>query len=714
MQLEFDAMDGSGPTHYNRKRIYALGSTLELNYNNTTTSGPTQTWALDTVRIYVPGPDGIIGAREFRPALAIPEKALVYHYDHLGSITVITDYGATAIANDYNATGGKPGKFSEDAWGQRRDPVSWNGAANSAVTDDGHADSLTPRGYTGHEMLDDLGLVHMNGRIYDPLLGRFLSADLMVQYPNNLQSYNRYSYVRNNPLTSLDSSGFWENTYATMTDAATSQFSKGNTFRALCIVVGQQAFQMASLGTFSKNSAVAGQVGTGQISVANGATQMAANTGVAATALTAAVVTGGASAALVGGSGLAAGAVGGAVAGFSQAAVQTGGDSAIAAVTGAPVPTMGQNAQQIAAGTVYGAVGGALIGGAAALDNRIASAAPQTGPAPEVNPSTSPTAEASETPSCFTAGTLITTADGFSPIETVRVGDRVLTGDDSNTTEVDQSTWRLVKFSLKGEGDDVFEIQRLYPANWIEKNGIKLGSRFPFAAPEMGIGGDAEVVDVKPCPAIVSAKGRVVLMTVTHFNPAVLQLTLAGMNKPLEPTAMHRLFSADRNDWVQAQELRVGDHLKTADGMVEVLAIAHKPGIHRVYNMEVETEHRYLVSKLQVVSHNSCAADSNVVSESSRRRALDAAQDHAQVPRESKGGEKIGWDDLNNKGENTARIRSEGGADRGRRDPQTGARFEDHPDGHPHLPGPAHHDSPHVHAVDANGKEIIVTYPSGT
>jgi RHS repeat-associated protein len=61
-------------------------------------------------------------------------------------------------------------------------------------------------------MLDDLGLVHMNGRIDDPLLGRFLSADVVVQFPGGLQSYNRYSYVRNNPLSVTDTSGFQEPT----------------------------------------------------------------------------------------------------------------------------------------------------------------------------------------------------------------------------------------------------------------------------------------------------------------------------------------------------------------------------------------------------------------------------------------------------------------------------------------------------------------------
>jgi RHS repeat-associated protein len=76
------------------------------------------------------------------------------------------------------------------------------------ASDDGGSDSLTPRGFTGHEMLDDLGLVHMNGRIYDPLLGRMLSADLVVQNPADLQSYNRYSYVQNRPLTLTDPTGF--------------------------------------------------------------------------------------------------------------------------------------------------------------------------------------------------------------------------------------------------------------------------------------------------------------------------------------------------------------------------------------------------------------------------------------------------------------------------------------------------------------------------
>ena len=66
----------------------------------------------------------------------------------------------------------------------------------------------TRRGFTGHEHLDNVGLIHMNGRVYDPVLGRMLSADPFVQFPADTQSFNRYAYVHNNPLSFTDPSGF--------------------------------------------------------------------------------------------------------------------------------------------------------------------------------------------------------------------------------------------------------------------------------------------------------------------------------------------------------------------------------------------------------------------------------------------------------------------------------------------------------------------------
>ncbi len=104
----------------------------------------------------------------------------------------------------------KSERQSYDAWCARRNADTWApakgplGESNPAEEREG---SNLARGYTGHEMLDDVGLVHMNGRLYDPSLGRMCGADPYVQTPENLQNYNRYSYVLNNPLSQIDPSG---------------------------------------------------------------------------------------------------------------------------------------------------------------------------------------------------------------------------------------------------------------------------------------------------------------------------------------------------------------------------------------------------------------------------------------------------------------------------------------------------------------------------
>lgn len=118
------------------------------------------------------------------------------HKDHLGSLDVMT-----------SASGYIVSEFSFDAWGQRRDASDWTALLHSQLVNFDH--SITTRGFTGHEMLDEVGVIHMNGRIYNQKLGRFLQADPVVQDPMNSQSLNRYSYVWNNPLNATDPSGFF-------------------------------------------------------------------------------------------------------------------------------------------------------------------------------------------------------------------------------------------------------------------------------------------------------------------------------------------------------------------------------------------------------------------------------------------------------------------------------------------------------------------------
>ena len=117
------------------------------------------------------------------------------HRDHQGSVVAVSEEVVESSADIRWQ--------SNDAWGQRRDQ-RWNG--NLLGKDYVPEDSA--RGYTDHEHLDNVGLIHMNGRVYDPVLGRFLSPDPLVQAPHNTQSYNRYAYVFNNPLSFVDPSGY--------------------------------------------------------------------------------------------------------------------------------------------------------------------------------------------------------------------------------------------------------------------------------------------------------------------------------------------------------------------------------------------------------------------------------------------------------------------------------------------------------------------------
>ncbi|MGH6777758.1 MAG: RHS repeat-associated core domain-containing protein [Bradyrhizobium sp.] len=113
-----------------------------------------------------------------------------FHTDNLGSISVITDENGVVQE-----------RLSYDAWGKRRYPDGTDDPTDSIT-------SQTTRGFTGQEELSVSGLVHLNGRVYDPLLARFTSADPTVTDPTNMQSWNRYSYVGNDPLAFTDPNGF--------------------------------------------------------------------------------------------------------------------------------------------------------------------------------------------------------------------------------------------------------------------------------------------------------------------------------------------------------------------------------------------------------------------------------------------------------------------------------------------------------------------------
>ena len=109
------------------------------------------------------------------------ENRKYVHKDHLGSTHTVTDQNGNVIEINTYAPFGKKLPLMEG--------------------------DLT-RGFTGHEHDEEFGLINMKARLFDPVLGRFLSPDPLVQSPANPQSLNRYSYCLNNPLSYTDPSGY--------------------------------------------------------------------------------------------------------------------------------------------------------------------------------------------------------------------------------------------------------------------------------------------------------------------------------------------------------------------------------------------------------------------------------------------------------------------------------------------------------------------------
>ncbi|MGH8413183.1 MAG: RHS repeat domain-containing protein [Gammaproteobacteria bacterium] len=176
-----------GARYQETTSIGAAGSTLtEVNALFEVVATSTST----AYRESIVGGTGIIAIRTIQDNGILTTRYITG--DHLGSVSEIT-----------NEVGSVDERMSYDAFGERRNPITWQPYSSVPNLTD-----ITDKGYTGQQQMDAVGLIHMNGRVYDPQIGRFISADPTIPDPFDSQSFNRYAYVENNPLTLTDPSGF--------------------------------------------------------------------------------------------------------------------------------------------------------------------------------------------------------------------------------------------------------------------------------------------------------------------------------------------------------------------------------------------------------------------------------------------------------------------------------------------------------------------------
>ncbi len=167
-------------------------------------------------------------------------KSTSAHYvikDQLGSVArVLDDEGFSEAI------------FVYDPWGEREDLIK----GSKRPVKPGQAIGSFDRGFTGHRHLEGLDLVHMNGRVFDPTIGRFTSAYPTIQFPLLIKNYDRYSYAANNPLRYIDHNGF--SLLGDLWKAVTTPFKKAfhwveQNWKTIVIVVVAVVITVASYGT---------------------------------------------------------------------------------------------------------------------------------------------------------------------------------------------------------------------------------------------------------------------------------------------------------------------------------------------------------------------------------------------------------------------------------------------------------------------------------
>ncbi|MES5484930.1 RHS repeat-associated core domain-containing protein [Bradyrhizobium sp. INPA03-11B] len=169
--------------HSRIKQTAPEGSTLYLNAGGAMAEKFTDTNGVVSSRNYLTVGSRIIGLHQ--EAASGNAQTLYFHKDHLNSVVALTDDSGNVLERN-----------AYDAWGKRRHPNGSDDATN-VIT------SRTTRGFIEQEHLGDVGLVHLNARIYDPQIGRFTTTD-----PIGLAGgANLYRYASNNPLSLVDPRG---------------------------------------------------------------------------------------------------------------------------------------------------------------------------------------------------------------------------------------------------------------------------------------------------------------------------------------------------------------------------------------------------------------------------------------------------------------------------------------------------------------------------
>lgn len=150
-------------------------------------------------------------------------------------------------------------------------------------------------------------------------------------------------------------------------------------------------------------------------------------------------------------------------------------------------------------------------------------------------------------------------------------------------------------------------VERGVPLGEVNAEGLSVGRRLHVTLPEFNLSGDFTVTGIDACPTPARGDGHLVTSRFIHENTEVWDLSFERGSAPLGTTASHPFWSEDRQDFVAARDLHLGERLLLADGTTRRLeSLTKRPERTTVYNIEVNSQHTYYVGLDGVLVHNVC------------------------------------------------------------------------------------------------------------
>ncbi len=178
--------------------------------------------------------------------------------------------------------------------------------------------------------------------------------------------------------------------------------------------------------------------------------------------------------------------------------------------------------------------------------------------------------------------------------------------------EITPETWRSIHLEIRKTDGSMAKIDLLRPLWWLEETKAEVGGTLNLSILEMGIEGDAKIIKIGPCSTDSrnrDPKYQVVTGKYTYENAIILDLTFNNdAENNLGVTPNHRFWSTSRNAWVEAEQLKIGESVKTKDGIAQLTTRSQRPGRHTVYNLEVHKSHTFYVANQCILTHNQSSA----------------------------------------------------------------------------------------------------------